>query len=792
MEDEVGCTVMEEPSVGFILNMTSDAKVRSILEKVKLLSEKTTEPPEMNWYDAEFDPSECPGPFLPFSVYLITGTAGAGKSTSISSLYQSVNCLITGATTVAAQNLSKRLKTYCPTIFNAFGFKSRHINILTRSPPRGQWTSIDHLQHYELDKYWPIISDICKEIRKKKKSGQYSNISNAAFNMLCKMGSPSLWTTNVIVIDEAGTLSSHILSTVVFFYWFYNSWLNTPLYRAGKVPCIVCVGSPTQTDAFQSTYNHIQQRHHISACDNVLSLLITNKILADYIDLNNNWALFINNKRCTDPEFGHMLKLLEYNLPIPDDTMNYIDRFIVPRSKILNPLEYIGWTRLFLSHNEVKAYLSSLHTALAAATNTTGAKLFTCPIVCEIFTGAFQKYKSHVNLDTLTPTEWLNKNLFRLSNYSQFIDQDMTIVSTETSEDSLKITYVTKYVKDSYVSLNGKTKKSTCGFMGPYESFKKVLECETFIDTHAHDQPEFVYSFLNILLYNGMYSFYNQGVKEKNIDYLSKLNQIPIPSNISTPGTTKSDDISDSPEENIEEDRFYYMVQPPPTANAAPLPVLIGYYNALKEIFLLRLSLAIESFGTSFLQKNFVTFTINICIRDGVELTSDATHLFGLLDYASTVESYKLKGYTFLPVNFGRYAGVELSKDLKNKMPNIVVEDSLGFISCLENNVNKLTETLEDGSVFHLCSAGDYGLSSKLAMTIVKAQGISLDKVAISFGNHKNIKLSHVYVAISRATDPECLVIDCNPLKHIPPSTDQNSSSHIVKALHNPKTLLVY
>ncbi|AMA67398.1 helicase-primase helicase subunit [Vespertilionid gammaherpesvirus 1] len=786
---------MQEPGPGFILNMTSDSKVRSIVKKIKKISSLTTNPPEMSWFDSQFDPDDGPGPFLPFSVFLITGTAGAGKSTSISALYQSLNCLITGATTVAAQNLSHSLRAYCPTIYNAFGFKSRHINILPKQVPKIATTSMEQIQHQELCKYWPVIYDISQDFMKKKQKGMYKDLNRSAFEALGKMGSASLWTTNTIVVDEAGTLSSHILTAIVYFYWFYNSWLETPLYKMGAIPCIVCVGSPTQTDAFQSTYNHIKQKHQILECDNMLTFLMKRDIVSNYVNLNNNWALFINNKRCTDPEFGHLLKTLEYNLEITPDLVDYIDRFVVPKSKILNPLEYVGWTRLFISHNEVKAYLTSLHETLSLNTNSeTESKLFTCPIVCEVFTKTFEEYKKAVHFPSLTVTEWLHKNLCRLSNYSQFIDQDLTATNIETSEESTKVTYLVKYVKNSYVSLNGKTKKCTCGYSGTFEKFKAILDSESFIDSHAHDQPEYVYSFLNTLLYNGMYSFHKYGMDSGNMEFMDSLVKLPTPSNIvSVDNFEEFSAEMESAFLNPESDIFYHVVFAPPSASSASLSNLISFYMSLKEVFLNRLALAVKYFGNSFLNQEFTTFTINMIIRGGVDYTSSSEKIFGLLDYASNVESYKLKGYTFLNLNFGRNQKTTLSRELSGKMPAIVVEDSSGFISCLENNINKMTEIMEDGSLIHICSAGDYGLSSKLAMTIVKAQGMSLNRVAVCFGNSKFIKKSHVYVAISRATNPKNMVIDCNPLKIIDEKEpSQTSSYHIVKALNNPNTILVY
>ncbi|AGY30725.1 ORF44 [Retroperitoneal fibromatosis-associated herpesvirus] len=782
---------MVEACPGFILNMTSDAKVRRVVDQIRRLSNITAPPPEMGWYDLEFDPLEDEGPFLPFSAYVITGTAGAGKSTSVAALHQNLNCLVTGATTVASQNLSRCLKTYCPTIYHAFGFKSRHVNICCRKIPRVSHASVEQIQRQELAKYWPIIVDIMRECMSKKQKGQYGKLSGAAFDLLCKMGGANMWTSNIILIDEAGTLSSHILTAVVFFYWFYNSWLDTPLFRRGAVPCVVCVGSPTQTDAFQSVYNHAQQRSEISACDNVLTFLMGKPTVAEYVHLEQNWALFINNKRCIDPQFGHLLKTLEYNLDISPELMAYIDRFVVPKSQILDPLQYVGWTRLFLSHQEVKNFLSMLHACLMAQTGTQGAKLFTCPVVCEVFTGPFEEYKRAVGISHLTPLEWVSKNLFRLSNYSQFVDQDMEIVGTEVTEGSTQITFASKFVKHSYASLNGKTKKCICGYHGSYQDFKKVLDGEVFIDSHSHDNPGYVYYFLSTLLYNAMYSFYVYGRERSCEAYLAELKMLPIPKEILADAACG---ITEETEDNsVMTDTFYLFAAPPPTVSNASLPTLVTYYAAAKALFSDRLTIAIKHFGPDVAVAEFSTFTVNIVVRDGVDFVSTSPTLPGLVAYASNVEPYKIQGYTFVPVKFGRSGCQSLSDDLRKKMPSLVVQDAAGFVACLENNVTRVSETLDGGQVFHVCSAGDYGVSSNLAMTVVKAQGVSLGRVAVSFGTHKHIRPSHVYVAISRAMDARYLVMDSNPLKLMERGDEQSpASKYIVQALCNPKTTLIY
>ncbi|AAX58078.1 ORF44 [Ovine gammaherpesvirus 2] len=790
----VGWTAMEHIPKSFILNMTSEAKVRSIVQKIRTLSERTTSsPPDISWFDTEFDPDEL-GPLLPFSAYCITGTAGAGKSTSIAAIYQNLNCLITGATVVAAQNLSKTLHTFCPTIYTAFGFKSRHINLLNRKPqiPSQLEPDITTLQYYEISKYWAVIKDIMSEFTKKKKYGLYGSMSERAFSTLSCLSGPQMWTTNIIVIDEAGTLSSHVLMAIVFLWWFFNGWLNTKQYVQGKMPCVVCVGSPTQTDAYQSLFDHGTQRQRVRECDNILSLLIGNNAVSTYVNISENWALFINNKRCTDPEFGHMLKVLEYGLEVSEDVMEYINRLVVPKSKIMDPMQYIGWTRLFLSHAEVKQYLSALHCALSAQQGDSACTLFTCPIVCEIFHGAVDEYKDAVHLPNLSPLEWLTRNTYRLSNYSQFVDQDMTTVCTEVGETSTKVTFATKFVKGSYVSVNGKTKKCFLGFIGTYSQFRKLLDSESFLDTHGHEQPEHAYVFLSNLLYNAMYTFYHAAVQASCQAYLDALSTSPIPS-VLCKSNVEVNSLEDLDTLSATEDMFYHKTLPPPTVKSTSLANIIAVYSSLKDVFYARLGAAEQHLSPSFPDTTFSTFLCNTIVKNYVDYVS-AEPVHGLLDYASTVESYRLQGYTFSPIYFGKaFLQNTLSKDLQDKLPHLVVQDSDGFICCLENNITKMTEILEGGSQIHMCSVGDYGISSKLAMTIAKAQGLSLDKVAVCFGNHSKIKRSHVYVALSRATDANHLVIDSNPLSSKDCEMDIcESSKHIVAALCNPKTLLVY
>lgn len=767
--------------------MTSDAKIRQIIQRIDELSNITTEIcPEMSWYDSQYDPMEGESTLLPFTVYMITGTAGAGKSTSISAIYQNINCLITGATVAASQNLSAMLKTHCPTIFQAFGFKSRHINMLCRNIPKIQYKTIEQIQQFEMAKYWPVMSDIIREITTKKKVNQFGGLTRELYDLYCMTSQPELWTCNVVVIDEAGTLPSHLLTTVVFFYWFYNSWLNTPLYRERRIPCIVCVGSPTQTSAIESSFNHMLQKNEIKQCSNVLSCLIENTILRDYTKIDHNWALFINNKRCSNIEFAHMLKVMEYGLPMTDEVLNYIDRFVVPYAKICDPLEYVGWTRLFVSHQEVKTFLSRLHLALTAQSSIlpTHVKLFTCPIVCEVSHAAFSKYMEKVDLHNISIIEWLNKNMFKASNYSQFVDQDMSIINTDITEEFTRVTYQAKYVKNSYISLNGKTKKCMFGFLGSYYKFKQLLESDNFIEVHSRDNPKFVYHFITTLVFNSIFQFYAYGIQNNSTEYLQELQEQKIPDILLSDDNFTDVQIS-------ADDMFYLRATYPPHPSQSTMTDTVGWYMAIKQMFNMRLETAVKHFGEQFLDVQLSTYTTNIHVRDFVEFTSSTNVISGLLDYASSVESYQLKGYTFVPVSFGKNNS-PANEYMQKCMPTLVVQDTDGFISCLNTNFNKMTETLEDGSTVTVGCTGDYGVSSKLAMTIVKAQGMSLPKVAVAFGNHRSIQHSHAYVAISRTTDPEYLVMDKNPMRCSNLSLDISAANHIVNALHNPDTLLVY
>ncbi|AAK38243.1 ORF35 [callitrichine gammaherpesvirus 3] len=828
MDVEVGCTgivASRGMSSTFMLNMTSDAAVRQIVDRVGKLGRRCVhKPPDMGVFTEQFDPEIDEPPFLPFNAYVITGTAGAGKSTSVTCLYHALDCLVTGATAVASQNLSQTLRTYCPTVYSAFGFKSRHINMVTRMSIHGcdAKAGIEALQRRDLSRYWPVLMDIMAEFMHTKRHGMYTGLSYKGYEMLRNIHLGQLWTTNIIVVDEAGTLSTHVLTAVVFCYWFFNAWLGTPLFRRGLVPCVVCVGSPTQTDAFQSCFSHVTQVNRIRECDNILTFLIADPRAASYVNVWKNWALFINNKRCVDMEFGHLLKILEYGLELSEDILSYLDRFVVPHVAVVDPHRYVGWTRLFLSHAEVKQFLTTLHAVLKSESVEDGTKLFTCPVVCDVGLQPLEQYRLAVGLGTLTATSWLQKNYSRLGNYSQFADQDMVPVRTEMNEEVVRVTFNVTYVRHSSVAVNGKTRKTVCGYDGTFGDFAEIIESDSFVERHGHEKPEYVYGFLARLIYCGVYAFSCPGdFGVVNCEYQRKLKDIPLPcptwstqescQALGGEGGENGSGIDSCMSLDSQElvawddawwgdgnvglagtaaDVFYSKVPAPPSANSTSISTLLSIYNDLKVYFGKCLKVAITYLGNDFANRPFCTFTSNIMVRDGIEYTSYEPRLHGLLDFASSTEDYTLLGYTHLNVFFGR--GTTTAGEAATDMPHLVVRDEDGFVCCLEHNVNKLHENVDD-KTFHLCSIRDYGVSSKLAMTIAKAQGLSLNRVAISFGKHKHIKPSHVYVALSRARYSNCVVMDRNPLSEmLKEESITPASKYIVDALKNPSTLLVY
>ncbi|RXF07671.1 hypothetical protein EG870_16225, partial [Enterococcus faecalis] len=103
-----------------------------IVERVRELAATPAEaPPPLAWFKslaAADNPVDIEALELPFAAYLISGNAGSGKSTCIQTLNETMDCVITGSTRVAAQNVYAKLSAayssrYVNTIFQEFGFR---------------------------------------------------------------------------------------------------------------------------------------------------------------------------------------------------------------------------------------------------------------------------------------------------------------------------------------------------------------------------------------------------------------------------------------------------------------------------------------------------------------------------------------------------------------------------------------------------------------------------------------------------------------------------------------------
>lgn len=122
-------------------------------------------------------------------------------------------------------------------------------------------------------------------------------------------------------------------------------------------------------------------------------------------------------------------------------------------------------------------------------------------------------------------------------------------------------------------------------------------------------------------------------------------------------------------------------------------------------------------------------------------------------------------------------------------VPLMVLQDQHGFVSIVNANVCEFTESIEDAELA-MATTVDYGLSSKLAMTIARSQGLSLEKVAICFTADK-LRLNSVYVAMSRTVSSRFLKMNLNPLRERYEKSAE-ISDHILAALRDPNVHVVY
>ncbi|AMB17003.1 helicase-primase helicase subunit [Macropodid alphaherpesvirus 1] len=835
------------------LNFTSMHEIQPIVKRVQQLADYQLDPqrlPRLKWFRDIADsttPAQLPLQEFPFAVYLISGNAGSGKSTCIQTLNEALNCIVTGATRVASQNMYMKLSGAflsrpINTIFHEFGFKGNHVQAQLGQHPYALSSSpatLEDLQRRDLTYYWEVLVDITRRVM-----GEGENTHNefraletlerdlgldegslTQMAMFTHASLPSFAGSNIIIIDEAGLLGRHILTVVVYCWWMVNALYNTPLYTARLRPVIVCVGSPTQTESLESTFEHQTLRCSIRQSENVLTYLICNRTLRDYVNLPQNWAIFINNKRCVEHEFGNLMKVLEYGLPITEEHMQFVDRFIVPETYITNPANLPGWTRLFSSHKEVSSYMARLHAHLKV-TQEAQFVVFTLPSLTFVSMQEFEKYKQLTYQPNLSIEKWITANASRITNYSQSQDQDAGRMrcTVNTEQQTVVVKNDITYVLNSQIAVTTRLRKMVFGFTGTFKLFEAMLRDDSFVKTQGELLIEFAYQFLSKLIFGGLIHFYAflaqsnlddekcklayQRLGELTTELLSLKHttkpQTPTPPNTCSPerafNFTSLEDPSTDPldEQDVvfanmvgEIDWFYchYDLAPADTTAAVHTQ-----FSLLKRAFLGRYAILQELFGEAFENAPFSTYIDNVIFRGCEMVTSSIGG--GFMSVALQTDNYTLMGYTYARVfpftedlrrRHGKSNVSELLED--SPMPYVVLLDQYGFVSVINTNISDFVESVDTQELAMAVNA-DYGMSSKLAMTITRSQGLSLDKVAICFSPN-TLRLNSAYVAMSRTTSSDFLCMNLNPLRarH---ERDDIISEHILSALRDPNVLIVY
>ncbi|AEV80458.1 helicase-primase helicase subunit [Cercopithecine betaherpesvirus 5] len=848
-----------------ILNLSSAAKIERIVDKVKSLSSMRFEPEDFSyqWFksmsrversaDQELRvPCTDQWPFFPFRVLLVTGTAGAGKTSSIQVLAANLNCVITGTTVIAAQNLSAILNrtrsAQVKTIYRVFGFNSKHVPLAEGGTetlkqyricePRDENT-IQRVQVNDLLAYWPVIADIMEKY----------------LNMLERKASledaSEMCESNIIVIDECGLLLKHMLQVVVFFYYFYNAVCDTRLYRERLMPCIICVGSPTQTEALESRYDHTTQNKNIRKGIDVLSALIQNKVLMEYCEIADNWVMFINNKRCTDLDFSDLLKYMEFGIPLTEEHITYVDRFVKPPSSIRNPSYASDMTRLFLSHVEVQAYFKRLHEQIRQSER---HRLFDLPVYCVVNNRAYQELCELSDPLSGSPQPvdiWFRQNLTRIINYSQFVDHNLSNeilkepLRSEDSDEALEtlLTLRITYIQGSSVGVNSKVRACVVGYHGTFERFVEILQKDTFIERTPCEQAGYAYSLVSGLLFSAMYLFYSSPYTDE--DLLRELARIELPeiaslcvddnhkgvvndeegggssslssglpTRVAVTGNEEGDDamilgidedtydipcmaeeVSDSDmlaQTSLYDDPFFLKYVKPPSISLLSFEETVQIYTTFREIFLKRYQVMQRATNGRFAALPMITYNRrNVVVKSNCQIASQTGSFVGMLSHVSPAQTYTLEGYTtdnILSLPGGHRIHQEVAQ---RGLSRLVLKDALGFLFVLDVNVSRFVESTQ-GKSLHVCTTVDYGITSRTAMTIAKSQGLSLEKVAVDFGDHpKNLKMSHIYVAMSRVTDPEYLVMNVNPLR-LPYEKNTTITPYICRALKDRRTTLIF
>lgn len=839
----------------FVLNMSSASKIERIVDRVKSLAMKRFSPESLpsDWFRHMIDPcltgedissldGECivgdrqkarPPPFLPFTVLLITGTAGAGKTSSVQVLAANLDCVVTGSTVISSQALSSALNrtksAQIKTIFRTFGFNSKHVALADcvhlRKKDDVSFDGVEPIceqQWRDLSVYWSVISDIANNALKAGKGAR---------------DTMDMCQSNIIVVDESGTILRHMLHVIVFFYYFYNALNNSDLYKKCAVPCIVCVGSPTQSEALESRFDHHSQNRNIQRGVDVLSALISDPVLSEYCNVRENWVMFINNKRCLDLEFGDLLKHIEFGLPLKDEHVEYMDRFVRPAGLIRDPAYAINMTRLFISHAEVKRYFMMLHDRVRIHNRTL---LFEVPIYCVMDNAAFEEYCAVMASGQPKPDVWFKNNLGRISNYSQFTDHNISDsveveelsdfpdggldLDTEPVRETLLSCRMT-FIRDSSVGVTAKTKACVVGYTGTFDEFAEILQKDLFIERTPCEQAVYAYSVISGLLFSAMFLFYSSPLSTPEI--LSEFANIHLPdipslctenseisgeacddrnescdeqyhdfSSVTDTATKIDEEISDMEmlcSGDVYTDRFFLKYTTPPPVNSVSFEEIAHMYTIFREIFLTRYRIMQKHTKGVFGKSKIVTYNRrNVWRRKSCEITSHSGSFVGMLTYVSPTNSYTLEGYTNDNVFVMDMERNKIHKRILEKgLPRLLVRDVHGFILILDHNVSKFSDVV-DGKSLHICTMVDYGVTSRMAMTIAKSQGLTLDSVAIDFGdNPKNLKMSQIYVGISRVVDPDKLIFNMNPVRG---NYENNTfiTPFIRNALQNKDTTLIF
>lgn len=787
-----------------------------------------------------------PPPFLPFSAFLITGTAGAGKTSSVQTLAANLDCVITGSTVISSQALSSALNrarsAQVRTIFKEFGFNSRHVSLSDRIYLRHRdgvsFENVEPIQEQQwrdLSVYWPVLSDIVR--RTLQAGGGLGRVSKDV-GEFCR--------SNVIVIDECGIVLRYLLHVVVFFYYFYNAVADSELYRSRAMPCIVCVGSPTQTEALESHYDHRTQNRAVQRGLDVLSALIGDPVLSEYCRTSENWVMFINNKRCRDPDFGNLLKHIEFGLPLSPRHVEYVDRFVRPVGFVRSPAHVMEATRLFVSHREVKDYFTALHEYIRADNR---HLVFELPIYCLLNNEAFARYCDSMGPDVTPPTPeaWFRANLARIGNYSQFTDQNISaatevhelsdLVETEGGRcevvrETLLSCRIT-FIRESSVAVTNKMRACVIGYSGTFESFAEILQKDLFLEKTPCEQALYAYSLLSGLLFSAMYLFYSSSFATDEI--LVEFARIALPDvpalrvddgddaaardgdeaeggrlgrvvtdRIGGHGGERGEDGDHGLDEEITDlemvcgsdiytDAFFVKYPVPPSPFKISFEDAVQIYTTFRDVFLARYRIMQQRSRGGFGRSPLITYNRrNVWRKKSCEITSHNRTFVGMLTYVSPNNSYVLEGFTNDHVSAMHPERLRIHpKILERGLPRLLVRDACGFVFALDHNVSRFSDYVE-GKTAHICTMVDYGVTSLMAMTIAKSQGLTLQTVAVDFGETKKpLRMSHVYVAISRVVDPDRLFMSLNPFR-FPHDGHGRIVPYIRRAVQDRRTTLIF